>query len=387
MSSRHTAEESFRASTDKSAEALAAAAEASKLAKKVRDRSTEQAIDKPTQNFGRRRNNSTSPAAKEKYTSYRQDLVGENQYLLPLTLATDGTSNVMSSCRSQDAGEGELIDAEPVSDPKSNSTLKAGDSKSSYMDIWDSSLQSENHFRESKQSSAMHPILQSAHSSVPSTASPKSFVALQNPGRFYRIMQPICGYMETVNILSSKKAWRLFEWCDFSWTPEIIRYVSLYIVDSELSWSDLGLFISRYTCQDILTNEWTQQANVPFLHGQLQPAPPAHVAASGLESVIREVFNMDVRRDLEVFEFCAGSSGPTPTFERLINTYRTSRREKPIRFRISDKYPNLNAWKNLRTSSDWLDFVDSPVDAVDPSYIAMSHGSHMDVKGTATADS
>ena len=314
-------------------------------------------------------------------------MVGENQYLLPLTLATDGTSNVMSSCRSQDAGEGELIDAEPVSDPKSNSTLKAGDSKSSYMDIWDSSLQSENHFRESKQSSAMHPILQSAHSSVPSTASPKSFVALQNPGRFYRIMQPMCGYMEPVNILSSKKAWRLFEWCDFSWTPEIIRYVSLYIVDSELSWSDLGLFISRYTCQDILTNEWTQQANVPFLHGQLQPAPPAHVAASGLESVIREVFNMDVRRDLEVFEFCAGSSGPTPTFERLINTYRTSRREKPIRFRISDKYPNLNAWKKLRTSSDWLDFVDSPVDAVDPSYIAMSHGSHMDVKGTATADS
>ena len=94
-----------------------------------------------------------------------------------------------------------------------------------------------------------------------------------------------------------------------------------------------------------------------------------------------------MRRDLEVFEFCAGSSGPTPTFERLINTHRMSRREKPIRFRISDKYPNLQAWKKLRTSSDWLDFVESPVDAVDPSYVAVSRGNHTDIKGPVAAES
>lgn len=73
-----------------------------------------------------------------------------------------------------------------------------------------------------------------------------------------------------------------------------------------------------------------------------------------------------------MFEFCAGSSGPTPTFERLINRYRTTKDERPVQFRISDKYPNLQAWRRLRGSSSWLDFVDVSVDAIDPPDMAMS---------------
>lgn len=113
---------------------------------------------------------------------------------------------------------------------------------------------------------------------------------------------------------------------------------------------------------------------VPFFQGELQPAPPAKIAAKRLESVLREVHEKDAEHDLEVFEFCAGSSGPTPTFERLINKYRHSRGENPIRFRISDMYPNPQAWQKLRGSSQWLDVVEQSVNAIDPPDMAMSWG-------------
>jgi hypothetical protein len=146
------------------------------------------------------------------------------------------------------------------------------------------------------------------------------------------------------------KSIRGFEICDFPSTPDVIRQ----------------------TCQDILTREWTHLVPfVPFI----QPAPPAVTAAKGLDSVIREVYEKDTGRNLKVFEFCAGSSGPTPTFERLINQHRVIKGEPPIQFTISDLYPNQKAWDQLKDSSQWLDFETEPVDAINPPLKAMSRGS------------
>lgn len=132
----------------------------------------------------------------------------------------------------------------------------------------------------------------------------------------------------------------------------------------------------RHTCQDILTWQWTRQVYIPlyFFRCEIQPATLAFTAARSLETVIREVFDKAPERDVEVFEFCAGSSGPTPTFEQLINKHRMSKNERPVMFRISDKFPNLHAWSKLRGISNWLDFVDMPVDAIDPPSVAMSCG-------------
>lgn len=251
MSSRHIANELFKPSTEKSAEALAAAAEASGLAKKVRDRSTEQAIDKPTQTFGRRRNNSASSAVQEKVTSNSHALVGENQNLVPLTFAIVGSSNLTGSCRSQDTGESAHHGTKPngSNDPseeiKLSFTPERRDPKPSCMDLWGVSLQAKTHSRALKQNSAIQPTLDSGHpavktvvggpNSISATTSPKLSFASGNPSRFYRTLRLACVYLETINLLSSKKAWRLFEWCDFSWTPEIIRYVNLYTVHTEVS--------------------------------------------------------------------------------------------------------------------------------------------------------
>ncbi|KAF2447287.1 hypothetical protein P171DRAFT_355674 [Karstenula rhodostoma CBS 690.94] len=155
--------------------------------------------------------------------------------------------------------------------------------------------------------------------------------------------------LEKFNPIVWNRSIRWFEICDFPSTPDIIRR----------------------TCQDVLTREWTQK--VP-LFTFLQPAPPAFTAAKGLDSVIREVYEKDTERNLEVFEFCAGSSGPTPTLEKLINQHRLDNNERPIQFTISDLYPNQEAWDRLRGSSEWLSFEDNPVDAISPPPKAMSRG-------------
>lgn len=122
----------------------------------------------------------------------------------------------------------------------------------------------------------------------------------------------------------------------------------------------------------MLAREWTQK--VPLVTF-LQPGPPAFTAAKGLDSVIREVYEKDTERNLEVFEFCAGSSGPTPIFERLINQHRLDNHEPPIQFTMSDLYPNREAWDRLRGTSQWLSLEDNPVNAISPPPKAMSRGS------------
>lgn len=170
-------------------------------------------------------------------------------------------------------------------------------------------------------------------------------------GWFYRKALPICTSLEQYHPVLWKKSFRLFEICDFTFTPNVIRE----------------------TCQDILTTEWTSR--VPFFHYFIQLEPPAFTAAKRLDSVIREIYEKNTERVLDVFEFCAGSSGPTPMFERLINQHRTSNGEQPIRFTLSDLYPNHQAWEQLAGSSPWLDFEHTPVDATDPPLRAISRGS------------
>ncbi|KAF1978193.1 hypothetical protein BU23DRAFT_450470, partial [Bimuria novae-zelandiae CBS 107.79] len=67
-------------------------------------------------------------------------------------------------------------------------------------------------------------------------------------------------------------------------------------------------------------------------------------------------------------EFCAGSSGPTPTFDRLINRHRAVNGEASITFILTDKYPNIKAWNRLRRShaSPLLELLPMPIDATDP---------------------
>lgn len=173
-----TPQDERTSSTDKLAEALAAAAETSELAKRVRDRSTEQAIDKPTQDFGRKRSSSVSSMAQEKATMDRHESGGGPLDLRPLTPA-----NLSSSSHDQDT------------DGSNGTTLQSAD-------------------RFSQQSTMDSASLSNAL---------KSPFEDPAPGRFYRVLRPICMLLEKLDFKISRKAWRLFEICDWSWIPNTIR--------------------------------------------------------------------------------------------------------------------------------------------------------------------
>ncbi|KAF1963101.1 hypothetical protein CC80DRAFT_398533, partial [Byssothecium circinans] len=63
---------------------------------------------------------------------------------------------------------------------------------------------------------------------------------------------------------------------------------------------------------------------------------------------------------------CTGSGGPTPVFEKHINAQRRSTGKDSLRFYISDKYPNPEAWKEIVAGRYHLNQIEESVDAADP---------------------
>ncbi|KAJ4356193.1 uncharacterized protein N0V89_004223 [Didymosphaeria variabile] len=348
------------------------------LAQKIKDKDPEQAIDKPTQEFRKKRTSSASSTPSQKPVDDRHDLAGPLPDLRPLTPAI-GTVRKDSpgSSRERDVKDGEEVNPEPdvqpgiqlrkaIFDGKERVTER--DARLSDVDPEQITLgrpqdsQPKTLSQELATDGAKRPPLyepenrpeQPTDQAQKRQPLPANNVASpfddRKPDWLYRKALPICVRIERYNPVLLKKALRLFEICDFASTPDVIRG----------------------SCQDVLTREWTHR--VPFAPF-IQPTPPAFTASKCLDSVIREVYEKDTGRDVKIFEFCAGSSGPTPTFERLINKHRASKGERPIQFTISDLYPNQQAWAQLRGSSQWLDFEDEPVDAIRPPPKAMSRGS------------
>ncbi|KAF2636475.1 hypothetical protein P280DRAFT_152198 [Massarina eburnea CBS 473.64] len=159
-----------------------------------------------------------------------------------------------------------------------------------------------------------------------------------------RIYDLIGRFMGVFNFLSTDKAFRAREWCDLDSTPVRVRQ----------------------TCQNVLTAQWTRHLCM------VQPASPAEIACGQLARVIDEVAELD-DRELEVFEFCAGSGGPTPFFEKIINEHRTYSQKAPLQFSISDICPNPEAWKGLVKKSKHLRTIEESVDAAAPPTVALSH--------------
>ncbi|KAL5376109.1 hypothetical protein DPSP01_010702 [Paraphaeosphaeria sporulosa] len=369
-------------------QALADAAANSKLAQKVRHRDPVEAIDKPTQDFRRKRTSSAGSVGsihKEKDDG-RHDSAGlGTMELRPLTPANDlvrasegssGSTDIVgessaSSRRERDGGDDEgAVVSEPqfrkesifrdeqrkerearesIVDPKEVSDAKAKGSKLGTPEekgAAGDATETEPLLRPEDSAEEMTGQAEQQHTTPCAVASPFDSPA---PGKLHRALRFICAIFEKFDPIVWRRSFRFYEICDFPSTPDIIRR----------------------TCQDVLAREWTR--HVP-LFTFLQPAPPALTAAKRLESVIREVCDKDPERNLEIYEFCAGSSGPTPTFERLINQHRVNMKEPPIRFTMSDLYPNREAWDGLMGTSEWLSLEYDPVNAISPPPKAMSLG-------------
>ena len=154
--------------------------------------------------------------------------------------------------------------------------------------------------------------------------------------------QSVLDLSNTVYPLRARRAW---EWCDYDSTPQNVRQ----------------------TCQNVLTKQWTRTIR------PLQSASPAVTACKELAEVIKEVDGLDTRA-LEIFEFAAGSGGPTPVFEQQINDNRLKENKSPLEFRISDLYPYPVAWKEYTAQSEHLTVIEEPVDATEPLALARRYG-------------
>jgi hypothetical protein len=86
-------------------QALADAAANSSLAQKLKDRPLEQAIDKPTQEFRRKRNSSAGSMTGQKPAEGRHDSAGLPADLRPLTAATDAVQESSGSSPDRDVGD------------------------------------------------------------------------------------------------------------------------------------------------------------------------------------------------------------------------------------------------------------------------------------------
>jgi hypothetical protein len=139
------------------------------------------------------------------------------------------------------------------------------------------------------------------------------------------------------NIVFPWRAYRAEEWCDYDSTPLTIRQ----------------------TCQNVLTKQWTRKLE------PLQRKSPAVTACEQLAEVIDDASRL-VQGELEVFEFCAGSGGPTPVFEQQINESRRTAGDAPLHFCISDLHPNPAAWREHTSRSEYLSVIEESVDATNP---------------------
>jgi len=313
LSGPHTVPLSTTSPTD-----LADLAAASPLALKVKN------IDKPSKSMQNKRSNSTSSLPhKTSAHNPRPRVTSEYQS------DTRNTPDMLrKSSRTPHGFQNDSLVALPSPFRKQHFT-----SSTNTMSDSPSGVNSHHYTSEQRYTKDLEP--DKSHSRSP--------FSRPSPGLYCTMTSSIATLVGKFDFVLTKRPWRIFEWCDLSWTPDIVRH----------------------TCQDILAIEWTRK--LPFV----QMASPAFTAAEPLANVIDAVAGMS-ERELEVFEFCAGSGGPTPVFERLINQHRRSCALNPIQFNISDKYPNPSAWKRHTDSSDWLTSIEEPVDAMDPPDMAMS---------------
>ncbi|CRK23965.1 hypothetical protein BN1723_003104, partial [Verticillium longisporum] len=123
----------------------------------------------------------------------------------------------------------------------------------------------------------------------------------------------------------------------------------------------------RARVQDALLATWVNRTP------GLQPASPARLAADILE---REIGQASLPSHTFI-DFCAGSGGPTPTIERILNRRLAAASLPPATFVLTDLHPNPASWSRAAAASSNLVYEPDPIDAsaAPPSLLAQHRGS------------
>jgi hypothetical protein len=92
----------------------------------------------------------------------------------------------------------------------------------------------------------------------------------------------------------------------------------------------------------------------------LQSIAPCALATRILSSVLGPRIS-----DFVYIDFASGSGGPTPYFEKELNTKLREEGKEEVHFVLSDISPHVSAWSTVAKQSDNLSYIPQSVDATD----------------------
>ncbi|KAK6359208.1 hypothetical protein TWF696_000372 [Orbilia brochopaga] len=85
-------------------------------------------------------------------------------------------------------------------------------------------------------------------------------------------------------------------------------------------------------------------------------------ASSALAGVLRKELGPSLP-SYTFIDFCAGAGGPTPIVERHLNGQLKQEGLQPVKFVLTDLWPNPEAWRRIQAESPAVSWVAQPVDA------------------------
>jgi len=87
-------------------------------------------------------------------------------------------------------------------------------------------------------------------------------------------------------------------------------------------------------------------------------SPHRHATSSSVS-----LEGIDCAAEYTFVDSCAGAGGPTPHFEKYINSQLKASGHTPISFILTDWAPYVQAWQSLAEQSANISYIEKPIDA------------------------
>ncbi|KAL4912421.1 hypothetical protein BDW62DRAFT_216299 [Aspergillus aurantiobrunneus] len=93
-------------------------------------------------------------------------------------------------------------------------------------------------------------------------------------------------------------------------------------------------------------------------------------AVQASELLLRTVGGPEQAAGFTFVDACAGAGGPTPLLEPAMNKKIIAAGYKPVKFFLTDLWPDLNAWEKIVKRNENISYVPEPIDATKPRRLA-----------------
>lgn len=140
----------------------------------------------------------------------------------------------------------------------------------------------------------------------------------------------------------------MFELHELEWFPDFLKYQVTLIL--HLMWTiDFPEFVTRA---------------YPEVHRIFKPR--YIVASERISKILKKLIEYYPDDEVAIMDMCSGWSGPNDVISRYANKLLKGKIEKPVKFYLSDLYPNITAWKNICSNNPFLSYIQTPVNVTKP---------------------